>query len=94
MVRYIWNFKDGRYLWEDQTYALGARKELPLPKRNENVFVNIIHKIQVSKNGNTSYNVKLYYQDGQVIEGWYYGYVPGAIRIFGENELFDGRFNA
>jgi uncharacterized protein YfaA (DUF2138 family) len=88
MIRYVWQWKDGRKIYKSLPFVAQEAIELPYA---EVIYVNILQRI-AQDNGNTAYKVKLYYHDGTVYEGWTSDHhMP--ISLINDEELFDGRFN-
>ena len=92
MIRYIWN-REGRYIYQDESFKVKI-PVLYLPTKDK-IYVNILEK----KNNLlqfygwlTSYKVKLYCSNGEVLEGWTND-SNMFIEIENKDELFDGRFN-
>ncbi len=89
-VRYIWDFNDARKIYKD--IPLEAKGVINLPYSEDKIFVNIL-SVYAKGAFNTYYKVKLFYADGKTFEGWTWdGCMP--IKLFNQEELFDGRFNS
>jgi hypothetical protein len=88
VIRYIWEWKDGRKIYKNNHFVAGEAIELPYA---EVIYVNILEKINQDY-GNTLFKVKLYYPDGSVYEGWTSDYLM-PISLTNTEELFDGRYN-
>ncbi len=82
-VRYTLDKSVTRYIWLDPEFK--ERVELP-NSWNAEVFVNILEQ------DDSKIKVKLFYQDGQVFEGWYLKCLNN-FKIYNYEQLFDGRFN-
>lgn len=88
MIRYIWN-REGRYIYKDE--SLNKKIPINISARNEKIYVNILERKEY--NGIILYKVKLYFSNGEVLEGWTANYIVDIEIEDTKDELFDGRFN-
>jgi len=88
MIRYIWQQNNRTYLWKTSDYKKEDRFDVLLDRDNP-IFVNILVVIHGFP---TKIQVKLFYSDGTVLEGWNV-LDNSPISLMNAEELFDGRFN-
>ena len=84
--RYVWN-GEAKYLYKTEDFNKDNKFAVPFEHK---IFVNIVKRI--IDNGIIKANVKLYYADGTVLEGWTI-MNNNPLCISDIDELFDGRFN-
>lgn len=90
MIRYVWTY-EAKYLYQYPHFDnKNERIEVPVDHENP-VFVNIIERDSI--NDYPTIKVKLFYANGETIEGWTASCLD-PINITNREELFDGRFNA
>lgn len=89
MIRYIWIPKDGKYIYRTSEFKREDKIEVP-HSPDSPIFVNILERRAYG--GNTAYKVKLFYSNGEVLEGWITDMLF-PVKVTNQEELFDGRFN-
>jgi len=93
MIRYIWN-GEGKHIYKDASF--NEKIPINVSTRNEKIYVNILER--KVDDCFTLYKVKLYFSNGEVLEGWTSDSIMFDSIMFIEikdtkDELFDGRFN-
>ena len=89
MIRYIWN-GEGRHIYKDESFNEKIPINIGIRRGHEKIYVNILER--KVDDCFISYKVKLYYSNGEVLEGWTSN-SNMFIEIENKDELFDGRFN-
>jgi hypothetical protein len=86
MVRYTLN-RECQFLWKTKEFK--DSDQIFVPYSLSTVYVNIM---RVVDKGIPAIQIKAYYGNGNVIEGWLPS-MTHSIDIENHDELFDGRFN-
>ena len=88
MIRYIWVQNDGKNIYPTSEFK--TEDKIEVPRSDNPIFVNILRRQRLL--GNMAYQVKLFFSNGETLEGWTADF-SFPITLINEEELFDGRFN-
>lgn len=91
MIRYSLRQEEVKYIYKTSAFAREDRTIIPFDSNNE-IFVNILERKTDDEYFTWAARVKLFYANGNILEGWIMVNRP-VFRLINEEELFDGRFN-